>query len=155
MKFIGSISNHRGARSEDGSGVVEFALVGMILVLLVSGVWDFGRLFNAWLVTTNAAREGARYAAVFGADRNMTESDVVNQVKQKTLEYLDAGLAARGDVQPYAASDVIVQFPAGRSIGERVKVTVSLRVAVWPLARDLFFGGSDSAAIQGAASMRI
>ncbi len=39
------------------------ALVLPILLLLVAAIADFGRAFNSYIVITNAAREGARYAA--------------------------------------------------------------------------------------------
>ena len=34
-----------------------------ILLILIFGMIDFGRAFNAWITVTNAAREGARVAA--------------------------------------------------------------------------------------------
>ncbi len=44
-------------------GLVEFALVLPIALLLVFGTIEYGRLFHAWVLVTNAAQEGARYAA--------------------------------------------------------------------------------------------
>lgn len=58
-----------------GSSLVEFALVAPLLVLLLMGILDFGRLFQAWLVVTHAAREGARSAAV-----GKSSSEVRDQV---------------------------------------------------------------------------
>lgn len=49
-----------------GAAAVEMALVLPLLLLLVFGVIDFGRMFNAQLTLTEAAREGARAAAVGG-----------------------------------------------------------------------------------------
>jgi hypothetical protein len=39
-------------------------MVLFILLLLVAGVIDFGRVFNHYVVITNASREGARVAAL-------------------------------------------------------------------------------------------
>ncbi|WP_077489855.1 TadE family protein [Sinomonas mesophila] len=39
---------------------VEFALVLPMLPTLVFGIIEFGRLYNAQIVFSNAAREGAR-----------------------------------------------------------------------------------------------
>ena len=49
------IGKHR-----QGQGLVEFALLLPILVLVVFGVLELGRAFFALIAITNAAREGAR-----------------------------------------------------------------------------------------------
>jgi Flp pilus assembly protein TadG len=43
---------------------VEFALLLPLLLLIVMGIIDFGRLLNAQVTLTQAAREGARLAAL-------------------------------------------------------------------------------------------
>ena len=47
-----------------GSVAVEFALLLPILLLLIFGVVDFGRAIDAQITLTQAAREGARLAAL-------------------------------------------------------------------------------------------
>ena len=47
-----------------GSAAVEFALLLPVLLLLIFGVIDFGRALNAQITLTQAAREGARLAAL-------------------------------------------------------------------------------------------
>ncbi len=44
-----------------GQGLVEFALILPILLLLVMGALDFGRAFYMKTVMENSAREGAYY----------------------------------------------------------------------------------------------
>lgn len=51
-------------KNEKGQTLVEFALVLPVLLLLVMGVIQFGIIFSAQIALTNAAREGARAAAV-------------------------------------------------------------------------------------------
>jgi Flp pilus assembly protein TadG len=52
-------------RSADrGAVAVEFALILPILIVLVFGIIDFGRAFNAQVTLSQAAREGARVAAL-------------------------------------------------------------------------------------------
>ena len=46
-----------------GQGLVEFALILPILLLLVVGALDFGRAFYMKTVMENSAREGAYYMA--------------------------------------------------------------------------------------------
>jgi Flp pilus assembly protein TadG len=43
---------------------VEFALLLPVLLLLVFGIIDFGRMLNAQITLTQAAREGARVEAL-------------------------------------------------------------------------------------------
>jgi hypothetical protein len=45
-----------------GASMVEMALVTLLLLLLLAGVADMGRGFHDYIIITNAAREGARYA---------------------------------------------------------------------------------------------
>ena len=48
--------------------IIEFALLLPILLLLVLGAMDIGRLFYMKIVITNAAREGAYYLSIFPED---------------------------------------------------------------------------------------
>jgi Flp pilus assembly protein TadG len=52
------------ARGESGQALVEMALILPVLLLLVLGILEFGRAWNAKQVITDAAREGARLAVV-------------------------------------------------------------------------------------------
>ncbi len=47
-----------------GAAAVEFALLLPLLLLLVFGIIDFGRAINVQITLTQAAREGARLAAL-------------------------------------------------------------------------------------------
>ena len=51
-------------RRDRGAAAVEFALVLPVLLILIFGIIDFGRMLNAKITLTEAAREGARAAAV-------------------------------------------------------------------------------------------
>lgn len=51
-------------RRDRGATLVESALVLPILVLLVFGVVEFGRAYNAQVTVTHAAREGVRELAI-------------------------------------------------------------------------------------------
>ena len=54
----------RAINEEKGQSTVEFALILPMLVLLVFGALEIGRVMNAWLIVTQASREGARVAAI-------------------------------------------------------------------------------------------
>ncbi len=49
-------------RMKHAQAIVEFALILPVLLLLLFGIFEFARLFQSWLVVTNAARIGERYA---------------------------------------------------------------------------------------------
>jgi Flp pilus assembly pilin Flp len=51
-------------KSEEGAGMVEFALVVVLLFTLIFAVIDFGRLLFLYNSVGSAAREGARFASV-------------------------------------------------------------------------------------------
>ena len=55
-------------KSERGAAVVELAVVLPILVLLLFGIIEFGRGYNAKVELTAAVREGARAAALSSGD---------------------------------------------------------------------------------------
>lgn len=56
-------------RDKRGQALVELALVLPLLLLLVMGTMEFGRIFHSYLLITNASREGAR-TAITGTDDN-------------------------------------------------------------------------------------
>lgn len=63
-----SIAKYRSAAPDrqSGAAAVELALVLPILLVLVFGIVDFGRAYNAEISLTQAAREGARVRALGG-----------------------------------------------------------------------------------------
>lgn len=81
MAVIRWLKTIKGNR--EGQAMVEMALVLPVLILIVFGIVEFGRVFNSYLVVTNAAREAARLGVV-GA----TDTEIVNRVKDAsgTLE---------------------------------------------------------------------
>jgi Flp pilus assembly protein TadG len=54
----------RGSRNGSGQSLVEFALVFPLIVLILFGIFDLGRGVYAYNTMANAARQGARVAAV-------------------------------------------------------------------------------------------
>ena len=56
------------ADTERGQGLLEFAMVVSILLLLLFGIIDFSRIFFGYATMSNGVREGARYAVVHPND---------------------------------------------------------------------------------------
>lgn len=70
-------------RSDAGSVLIEAAITMPLLLMVVLGIVDFGRLFQEYEVVTNAAREGARVAVL---------PDYLNtDAEKRALDYLQAG----------------------------------------------------------------
>jgi Flp pilus assembly protein TadG len=53
-------------QSERGAAAVEFAIVVPVLVMLLLGIMEFSRVYNAQAELSAAAREGVRVMAVTG-----------------------------------------------------------------------------------------
>lgn len=73
---------------------MEFALVLPLLVLLVFAIIDFGRMMNAKITVTEAAREGARATALLDAEAG----------EQRAT-------AAAADLQPGVEVDIVADCP--------------------------------------------
>lgn len=67
-------SLHGRSSADRGAAAVEFALLLPLMLLIVLGIIDFGRMLNAQQTLTNAAREGSRLVA-FG------QQDVVGRTQ--------------------------------------------------------------------------
>ena len=71
-----------------GQALVEFAVVVPLLMLLILGLFEFGRIYNAKLVVTQAVREGARRAVVMtGATQAAKEAAAKTQAVTSTQAY--------------------------------------------------------------------
>ncbi|WP_144123338.1 TadE/TadG family type IV pilus assembly protein [Catellatospora sichuanensis] len=60
------------AKRDRGAAAVEMALILPILLLLVFGIIDFGRMLNTQIKLTEAAREGARAATILNTHSGAT-----------------------------------------------------------------------------------
>ncbi|MEW6242693.1 MAG: TadE family protein [Bacillota bacterium] len=64
-------------RGDKGQALVEMAFVLPILILLLLGIFEFGRAFNAYLTLQHSTREGVR-RGVTGA----TDQEIVDRIRQ-------------------------------------------------------------------------
>jgi hypothetical protein len=116
-KLIGRISLFSSAQPRAkysaGQELVEFALVLPLLLLVVFGAVDLGRLFHAYITISNAAREGARYGIIY-------PEDTAGILTITRREAQASGL----DLNP-AVSAVIVSFPQGIGQQSPIRVTVT------------------------------
>jgi Flp pilus assembly protein TadG len=97
-------------RSEKGQSLVETALILPILLLLLFGIVDFGRLLHAYLTIDHAGREAARFASV---SVQSTDAEIRARVTSTAT-----GL----NIDPNA---IIIDPPAsGRTSGKDVTITI-------------------------------
>ncbi len=96
-------------KKNKGQSLVETALILPVLLLLLTGIIDFGLLFNSYLVVSNASREGARQAAVGKTDTQI-RSAAANAAASLDSDRLEI---------------LITPGEAARNTGNSVTVTVS------------------------------
>lgn len=141
-------------KQEKGAALVEFALVVTLLMLLVFGIIEFGRILHTQLVVTSAAREGARKAVVTG-DENDIETAISNATASLNATVSKNTGAKDGSAVP-GSSDVVWWYyekPSGNAIGNPVYVYVKGRVdLVVPLISNII---GTPKALQSNAMMRI
>ncbi|MGB8645823.1 MAG: TadE/TadG family type IV pilus assembly protein [Anaerolineae bacterium] len=79
MKFI---LNRQKRNTERGQSLTELALLLPFLLMLILGTLDLSRAYEVYVDVTNAAREGARYAAGNATDSTI-QTDVTTRVNQE------------------------------------------------------------------------
>lgn len=133
-------------RSEGGQAVVEFALTLPVLLLLLIGLVDMGRGFQAYASLGNAVREAAREAAVHGADATVKWGPTANDA--------NVVAAVRKRISGVRTQDVAVtsQWPSGNAAGE--EVVVGATYAFRPIALALLGGWSVTMSASTRAMIR-
>ncbi|MBI2863992.1 MAG: pilus assembly protein [Chloroflexi bacterium] len=127
-----------------GFAAVEAALLLPVLVLIFLAVVEVGRLLDAWVIATNAAREGARYAAY---------GESASTVQNKVSAYLSSGTVGRGDVILPKSTDITVVGAQGTPGGP-----VQVIVPLWVHTYSTWVGNLglvDPVLIQGVVTMRL
>lgn len=98
-------------RSEDGQALVEFALVIPVLLLLILGLVEFSRAWNAQQVITDAARESLRRSVV--ADSDFTYEEM--------RQVIDDALV-RASLDPERADVAVEGWKAGTGTQARIRI---------------------------------
>ena len=111
---------------EKGQSIIEVALILPVMLLILAGALDLGRLYYVTVALTDAAGEGANYAAI-----NPHDSDgIVSRVQD-----------ASGGMVQIETEDIAVDCPVV-SPGRAVTVTVSYDFTVaTPIVNMIVPGG--------------
>ena len=118
-------------------GLVEFAIVLPILLLLIFGLIEFARIFQAWLSVTNSARFGLRYAVTGEFDQAHCQDLngnglVCNAETDRTSRYAEIDHARLGsiyDVSRNTAIGPLINDAATKGQPGFFKVTVCSSMA--------------------------
>lgn len=62
------MSQGERVKASNGQSLVEFTLVLPVLLIILAGLLDLGRLYYAYVAVTDAAAEGARYGSTYPYD---------------------------------------------------------------------------------------
>ena len=125
-------------RREEGSALVEFALILPLLVLLLFGVIEFGLLLYNQQVITNASREGARYGIV----ARVPERRSVAEITQVVNDYCASNMITFGSGTPSTTAN---PHSLTATFGDDLTVTVSFQYdfLVLPGFIGSLIGGTD------------
>lgn len=89
-------------RNKQGQSMVETALVLPIIILILLGILEFGRILSSWMIITHASREGARVASLGGTGSQVEERvDAVSStlnLEDMTVTITPSGTLSRGDM---------------------------------------------------------
>ena len=83
-------------RNKRGAALVEFAIVALLLFTLLFGIIEFGLIIKDYLTLSQAAREGARCAALRGMPDEVTE-----RVKNSAAGFSQDQIDALGPVETW------------------------------------------------------
>jgi Flp pilus assembly protein TadG len=71
------VKGERFWKSQRGQSLVELALTLPVIILVLFGILEFGRISYSYIVITHAAREGARAGAV-----GKTDAEIVATIRE-------------------------------------------------------------------------
>lgn len=141
MRGMQSLRSGGRRSSEDGAAALEFAVVLPILVLLVLGIVDFSRGFQAHIALTQAVREAVRPLALSLTEDGVGPLDLAQQRFDATVDTSST----------HAASLTIDADCEGNATNAVVEGTATVNF-VTPLGN--FIGGATSFAVESRAEMR-
>lgn len=96
--------------SERGAVAVEFAILAPVLVMLLMGIMEFGRAYNAQASLSSAAREGVRVMAISN-DKTAARTAAKNAAVSLSPALTDANISFGGvDCTPGAQITITITY---------------------------------------------
>lgn len=150
-----------GRGAETGQGLVEFAVVAPILLVIMLAIIQFGWIFTSQIGLTNSIREAARFAATnptinvtqAGTNKTATETQLTT-ILPRNVNFYAVGNLSSGTATYCQYSDPSLRFAV------RVRIAVQYRHPLFiPIIGPLLDGMdsvSDNALLVGAVEeMRV
>lgn len=109
--------------SQQGQSLVEMAIMMIVLLLIMAGVLDFGRMYFTYLALQNAAGEGAAYGAINPQWEDSGDNADPNNIAYRTRT------ESTGNLIDWTDTDIVVEVPSYDS-GAPITVTVSYTYTV-------------------------
>lgn len=124
----------RLGKAERGQSVVELALTLPIVLLILLGMVDFSRMYQAYLTVQHAAREGARLAITGATDSSitqrvydtaptLTQSNITVQVTPAAASRISGGNVTVQVTYPYSVLTPIVSNIVGKTLNLNFAIT--------------------------------
>jgi len=130
-------------RHPRGQSVVEFALILPVFLLLLLITVDFGRLFFTTIQLTNAAREGANYAATNPTDTVNIEARVLAEANAQAQRGQGAITVATACANSFGTTIGCSAATLGTAAsGNTIRVSAHESFSFLTLFMNGFFGGS-------------
>lgn len=125
------LTGHSRTSRRRGATAVEMAMVLLPLLMMLFGIFEYGRLLMDWNLLDNAAREGCRYALANNQDSNITtdvQTIVMNYMAGRNTSFSGSTLTvtvsgthtSNGQSTSYTGSGVNNLAP-----GDMITVTVT------------------------------
>ena len=97
--------NLRKSNKRSGTAAVELAVCLPFMLILISGIWEVGRMVSAEQVIANAAREGGREIAAGQTSLATCQQYVVNYMTMNGLTGVDTTMVTITNVTNAARND--------------------------------------------------
>ena len=141
-------------RRDDGTQMIEFAIVFPVLLLLFAGTAELGRLFYTYTTLAKATRGGARYLSL-ATDVNLSTSAGKNIVMCGNA----AGCGGAGQpavIVPGLTANNIVVTPPVNGVGAKYVTVEIVGYSYQPLVFDLntMTGGNFNLTLTPSTTMR-
>ncbi len=111
----------RARRLEKGQSLVEMSVGFVILVILLGGLLDLGRVYFIFLALEDGAGEGALYLAINPQCR--TAADGLDCADPNNAEF--RALNSGGDMIEWSSAVVSIVRPTPYGVGEPVRLSIS------------------------------
>ena len=134
--------NRKARHREKGAELVEMAFVVLLFMVLMMGVFEFGRAYNIYQNITNAAREGARFAVA------PQRGGTINYPNNSEVSSVISSFMQSSNLNP-ASATINIQLnnqdidPACTPCSANVGCACGTRVSISYPFSFLFYGGAN------------